>query len=128
MIGEDDTMIGYVTLGVSDLERAKTFYDTVLAPLGAKRAFGSDRMQGFSNGAGGMLSVCTPYDGEAPTHGNGTMVALSAPSREVVDEVHAIALKNGAADEGTPGIRIPNFYGAYFRDPDGNKLCVFKMG
>ncbi|MEW6019417.1 MAG: VOC family protein [Pseudomonadota bacterium] len=121
-------MIGYVTLGVSDLERAKTFYDTVLAPLGAKRAFGSERMQGFSNGAGAMLSVCTPYDGAAPTNGNGTMVALAAPSREVVDEVHAIALKNGAADEGAPGIRIPNFYGAYFRDPDGNKLCVFKMG
>jgi len=52
-------MIGYVTLGVSDLERAKSFYGTVLAPLGAKPAFGSERMQGFANGAGPMLSVCT---------------------------------------------------------------------
>lgn len=121
-------MIGYVTLGVGDLERAKNFYATVLAPLGARPAFGSDRMQGFSNGAGPMLSVCLPYDGEAPSAGNGTMVALAAPSRDMVDEIHALALKTGAADEGAPGIRIPNFYGAYFRDLDGNKLCIFKMG
>lgn len=60
--------------------------------------------------------------------GDGTMVALAAPSREMVDEIHALALKTGAADEGAPGVRIPNFYGAYFRDLDGDKLCIFKMG
>ena len=121
-------MIGYVTIGANDLERAKTFYDKVLQPLGAKRAFGGERMQGYANGTGAMLSVCQPYDGERATVGNGTMVALAAPSREVVEEVHATALAAGAACEGEPGVRIPNFYGAYFRDLDGNKLCVFKMG
>jgi len=75
-----------------------------------------------------MLAVCTPYDGEAAVPGNGNMLALSSPSKELVDQVHAIAIANGAADEGAPGARSDTFYGAYFRDLDGNKVCVFKMG
>jgi len=121
-------MIGYVTLGSNDMERAKKFYDTVLAELGGARGFASDRMQAYTAKGGPMLMVCTPYDKETATVGNGTMVALAAPSREMVDKVHATALAAGAADEGAPGERMPTFYGAYFRDPDGNKLCVFKMG
>ncbi|RZM31344.1 MAG: VOC family protein, partial [Sphingomonas sp.] len=72
-----------------------------------------------------------PYDGAAATAGNGTMVALAADSREQVDQVYAKAIELGGADEGAAGTRGPEemgFYGAYFRDPDGNKLCVFKMG
>jgi len=121
-------MLGYATLGSNDLEKAKAFYDTVLAPLGAQRAFGSDRMQGYASANGGMLAVCTPYDGKAATPGNGAMMALAASSRELVDEVYNLALANGATCEGQPGERMPTFYGAYFRDLDGNKLCVFKMG
>jgi predicted lactoylglutathione lyase len=56
------------------------------------------------------------------------MVSLVAPSREVVDQVYKDALAAGAKDEGAPGERTAAFYGAYFRDPDGNKICVFKMG
>jgi predicted lactoylglutathione lyase len=59
------------------------------------------------------------------------MVALIAPTRAVVDEVHATALALGAADEGAPGIRggdASDFYGAYFRDLDGNKICVYRSG
>jgi predicted lactoylglutathione lyase len=56
------------------------------------------------------------------------MVSLAAPSREVVDKVHKKALSLGATDEGAPGLRGDTFYGAYFRDLDGNKFCVFKMG
>ena len=121
-------MIGYVTIGSNDFEGAKAFYDRVLAGLGGKRGMGGERMQGYVGEAGPMIMICKPYDGEAATAGNGTMFALAAPSRDVVDKIHAEALAAGAKDEGAPGERMPGFYGAYFRDPDGNKLCVFKMG
>ncbi len=122
-------MIGYVTLGTNDYERAKAFYDAVLGVLGAKRTMASDRMQGYGSvGGGPMLAVCKPYDGGPATAGNGTMIALAANSREEVDRTHAAAMANGARDEGAPGLRGETFYGAYFRDPDGNKLCVFKIG
>ena len=121
-------MIGYVTLGTNDMEKSKTFYDKVLAELGGARGFKTDRMQGYSAKGGPMLAVCTPYDGKTATPGNGTMISLAAPSREVVDKTYKNAMAAGAADEGAPGERGTGFYGAYFRDPDGNKLCVFKMG
>jgi predicted lactoylglutathione lyase len=121
-------MIGYVLVGSNDLEKSKAFYDSVLSELGAKRSFGSEKMQAYSAGNGPMLGVCKPYDEKPASVGNGTMVSLSAPSREVVDKVHAKALGEGARDEGAPGLRGDTFYGAYFRDPDGNKLCVFHMG
>jgi catechol 2,3-dioxygenase-like lactoylglutathione lyase family enzyme len=121
-------MIGYVTIGTNDFEKAKAFYDAALAGLGAKRRGSGDRMQAYRGASGPMLMVCKPYDGQTATGGNGTMVALTAESREVVDQVHKDALAAGATDEGAPGDRGGNFYGAYFRDPDGNKLCVFKIG
>ena len=122
-------MLGYVTIGSNDFEKAKAFYDRVLGGLGAKRAMGGERMQGYiAEGGGPMIMICKPYDGAAASGGNGTMFALSAPSREAVDKVHAEALAAGATDEGAAGERMPGFYGAYFRDLDGNKLCVFKMG
>lgn len=121
-------MIGYATIGSNDLERAKTFYAKVLAPLGGQPAFASDRMQGYAGAGGAMLAVCKPYDGQKAFAGNGNMVALAADSPATVDKVHALALEAGATDEGAPGKRMDNFYGAYFRDLDGNKVCVFKMG
>jgi catechol 2,3-dioxygenase-like lactoylglutathione lyase family enzyme len=121
-------MIGYVTIGSNDLEKAKGFYDAVLAELGGKRSFGFDRMQGYSGAGGAMLAVCLPYDEKPATVGNGMMVALAAPSEDLVKKVHASALAHGATDEGVPGARGDTFYGAYFRDLDGNKLCVFKAG
>jgi catechol 2,3-dioxygenase-like lactoylglutathione lyase family enzyme len=122
-------MIGYATIGANDLERATKFYDAVLAPLGGKRAFANERMQFYLGGsAPGMLAICKPYDEQPASVGNGSMFGLAAGSRELVDATHAAALAAGAADEGAPGARTDNFYGAYFRDPDGNKICVFKMG
>src|SRR5215469_11360120 len=121
-------MIGYATIGSNDLEKAKAFYAKVLAPLGGQPAFASDRMQGYAGAGGAMLAVCRPYDGEKAFAGNGAMVALSADSPTTVDKVHALALESGGTDEGAPGKRSDNFYGAYFRDLDGNKICVFKMG
>jgi catechol 2,3-dioxygenase-like lactoylglutathione lyase family enzyme len=121
-------MIGYATIGSNDLEKAKTFYDVVLSPLGGRRAFASERMQGYAGSAGAMLAVCSPYDGAAAAPGNGNMLALSSPSKELVDETYKLALANGGSDEGAPGARSDSFYGAYFRDLDGNKVCIFKMG
>ena len=121
-------MLGYVTLGANDFERAKAFYRAALAPLGAKPAMSGDRMELYSNGTGAMLGVCVPYDKGPATAGNGVMPAIAAPSREVVDQVHAAALANGGTCEGPPGERMPTFYGAYFRDTEGNKVCVYKMG
>lgn len=122
-------MIGYATLGSNDLERAWAFYDKVLAPLGGKRLFASPRMQFYGSDAQpGMIAVGTPFDTQAATVGNGSMFGLVAPSDAKVDEVHAVALAAGATCEGPPGPRTDEFYGAYFRDLDGNKICVFRFG
>ncbi len=122
-------MVGYVTLGTNDPERAKAFYDALLELQGAKRLmeietfvlWGTD----FDSAS---LAVTKPYDGKAATVGNGVMVALRAPSKEAVDALHAKALELGGTDEGKPGPRGDGFYAAYFRDLDGNKLNAFFLG
>ena len=120
-------MLGYVTIGANDFDKSTAFYDSLLAELGGKRVFNNDRIQFSDGGGGGQVAVCTPHDGKEATVGNGMMVALSAPSREIVDKAYAKAISLGAADEGAPGVRTGNFYGGYFRDPAGNKICVFNM-
>lgn len=128
-------MIGYVTLGTDDLERARAFYDALLAEIGAKRLMelgeNGFTLYGTSLGRPG-LAVTRPYDKQPAVAGNGNMAALSVDSRERVDSLYARALALGGSDEGAPGLRSPEgpqaFYGAYFRDPDGNKICVFRLG
>ena len=122
-------MIGDVTLGTNDLERAAKFYDALLAELGAKRIMEYDRgiAWGTSPAAPG-LGVTKPYDGKTATVGNGNMVALAASSKQQVDDVYAKAIALGGKDEGKPGPRGDGFYAGYFRDLDGNKLNVFFMG
>lgn len=122
-------MIGYVTLGTNDLERATAFYDALLAEVGAGRFMELDRgiVWGVSPQAP-ALSVMKPFDGQAASVGNGVMVALAVDSTERVDELYAKALELGATDEGPPGPRgVAGFYAGYFRDLDGNKLNVFCM-
>jgi predicted lactoylglutathione lyase len=122
-------MIGYVTLGTNDLERAEKFYDALLAEVGAKRIMSNERMRFYGSGPGKpMIAICKPYDGQRATAGNGTMVALAADSKESVDRIYKKAISLGASDEGAPGKRGENFYGGYFRDLDGNKLVAFVMG
>ena len=78
-----------------------------------------------------MLAVGVPHDGNPATFGNGTMIALPAKTRAIIDACYAKALELGGSDEGAPGVRGPNpdgFYAAYVRDPDGNKLCLFRVG
>jgi catechol 2,3-dioxygenase-like lactoylglutathione lyase family enzyme len=121
-------MIGYVTLGTNDLDRAGKFYDALLAEVGGKRYMQSDRLISWSAGEGKPgLGVIKPFDGKAATSGNGTMVALLADSQQQVKAIYDKAIALGAKDEGPPGLRWGTFYAAYFRDLDGNKLNVFHI-
>jgi catechol 2,3-dioxygenase-like lactoylglutathione lyase family enzyme len=123
-------MIGYATIGTNDLERATSFYDKVLEPLGGKRTFANgERMQFYgSSETPGMIAISKPYDEQPASFGNGSMFGFPAKTKEQVDAAHAAALAAGGTCDGPPGQRLPTFYGAYFRDPDGNKICIFKMG
>ena len=127
-------MIGYVTLGTDDLDRSRAFYDALFAELGASRLMELESgftLYGVSFGKPGV-AVTRPYNGEPARPGNGAMVSLVVDGRDKVDRLYAKALELGGSDEGAPGLRGPEgdraFYGAYFRDPDGNKFCVFRMG
>ena len=121
-------MIGYTCVGTNQLERAVAFYDDLLGLLGAKPLFKSDRGVGWGVSPDQpMFSVLQPFDGQAATVGNGCMVALAARHPEQVQALHARALALGGSDEGAPGPRGTGFYGAYFRDLDGNKLAAFCM-
>ena len=124
-------MLGYVTIGATDQAKAVAFYDAVLGAIGYARAFdkggwaaygpeGSDKQD--------IFIVSTTADGKPAHAGNGIMIALKASSKAEVDAAHKAALKSGGADEGKPGPRpegSKDFYGAYMRDPTGNKLCIF---
>jgi predicted lactoylglutathione lyase len=121
-------MIGYVTIGTNDLERAASFYDQILSTFGAQRFMENERLVAWSAGEGKPgIGVCKPFDGNAATVGNGMMVSLPASGPDQVKSLHAKALELGGSDEGAPGRRFGQFYGAYFRDLDGNKLCAFCM-
>ncbi len=122
-------MIGYVTLGTNDMERAAKFYDALLGELGAKRFMDTERFIAWSGTAEGpAVSIAKPFDGNRATVGNGVMVALVMDSRERVDALYKKAIELGATDEGAPGPRGEGFYAGYFRDLDGNKFNAFFMG
>src|ERR1700742_57185 len=97
-------MINYVTIGTNNLEKAKAFYGPLLAELGGRPAWDSERMQGYASKSG-MVAICLPHDGNAATVGNGSMFGLAAPDRESVDKLYAKAMSLGATDEGAPGAR-----------------------
>ena len=130
-------MIGYTTLGTDDLDSALAFYDGLLAEIGAKRLMqmgpddGGFTLYGVDWGQP-ALALTRPFDGQPQHPGNGNMIALVVNARDKVDALHAKALELGGSCEGPPGLRSPEgpqaFYGAYFRDPEGNKLCAFRAG
>ncbi|WP_404361645.1 VOC family protein [Marinobacter sp.] len=123
-------MIGYVTIGVSDMTKAKVFYADLLSDLDARVLLDLGRIAFVGkNMASPMLAVCTPFDGKPNHPGNGNMVAFNPGSKELVDSLYHKALTMGATCDGEPGQRIPDqFYGAYIRDPDGNKVAFFHFG
>ena len=122
-------MVGYVTLGTNDFERAAAFYDALLGELGGKRVMELEAFIVWAAAPGsGMLAIARPFDKKPATVGNGVMVALAASSKEQVDRLYAKAIALGGSDEGKPGPRGDGFYAGYFRDLDGNKLNAFFLG
>lgn len=124
-------MFSHVMVGVGDFDRALAFYRPVLGALGIAYRFQDDARPwaGWQSSPGPrpLFLIGRPHDGQAHHAGNGQMVAFLAKSRARVDEVHALALQHGGTCEGPPGLRPEyhaHYYGAYFRDPDGNKMCV----
>lgn len=128
-------MIGYVTLGTNDLDKARSYYDALLGTLGAKRLMEMEE-NGFTLYGKDMtqpsIAITEPYDGKEAYGGNGNMVALQLQERAEVDALYNKALELGGSDEGAPGLRGDDgpmaFYAAYFRDPEGHKFCAFRLG
>lgn len=130
-------MFSHITVGCADLERAAAFYDAVLIPLGlARRVVAAD---------GGPAAACwvrpghalprfyvyLPFDGNTATVGNGSMVAFAAPTHAAVDTAYTAGLAMHGSSEGEPGPRPHyghGYYGAYLRDPDGNKVHIAYRG
>ncbi len=121
-------MINYVCLGTDDEAAAQDFYTAILAPLGYVPL--GDHGGFGPPGGPPHLWLGNPFDSKPASFGNGTMVCFTAPSRAAVDAFHAACLANGGTDEGKPGIRryAPDWYAAYARDRDGNKLSAVFRG
>lgn len=120
-------IISHITLGTNDKERAARFYDAVLGAIGfAHLPKPSEKPLAYEkNGEMPTVYIYSPEDGRPATWGNGTHIAFLAATREEVHAFHEQALKHGGRDEGQPGPRAhygPDYYAAYVRDPDGNKL------
>ncbi|MCR9257720.1 MAG: VOC family protein [Alphaproteobacteria bacterium] len=127
-------MIAYVTLGADDISRAERFYAAFLPKLGYTLALSAEGLSctlppttdGRSQPVD--LYIKRPYDKQAASHGNGTMLAFRVGTRASVRELHAAGLAHGGRNEGSPGFRADysaHFYVAYLRDPHGNKIALF---
>ena len=126
-------MIGYVTVGTNNLEKASAFFDALFAEMGISRLMEvPDYYIAWGSGMDAPgVAISKPFNQEAATVGNGTMVALAVDNKEQVDALYAKVLALGGTDEGAPGFRPEGsesgFYGAYWRDLDGNKFNFFCM-
>ncbi|MDB5369192.1 MAG: putative dioxygenase [Roseomonas sp.] len=127
-------MVSHITLGTRDFAKAVRFYGALLAPLGLE-CFQNDPDSGWAGwkraGQPTEFYICPPFDGRPASAGNGNMTAFLAPDPETVDAAYAAGMAAGGTDEGPPGPRpIYNdgYYGAYLRDPDGNKICICRRG
>ena len=121
-------MIGYVTVGCNDFDKAAAFYDALLGEIGASRFMESDAFIAWAVSPDKpALGIIKPADGNPASVGNGVMIALACDKPEMVDKLYNKAMELGAKDEGAGGPRGERFYAGYFRDPDGNKLNCFCM-
>ena len=124
-------MFSHIFVSVTDFDRALRFYKPVMAALNVELRWSDENKPWTGWHSSGKTRpyfvICKPYDGQPHAPGNGQMIAFSATSRLVVRQAYGAALSNGGTSEGEPGLRPEyhaNYYGAYFRDPDGNKFCV----
>ena len=118
-------MYSHITLGTNDIARAERFYDAVMTVLDHPVLFKMHGSVAYGLPTGEKLFIVPPFDGKEARAGNGVHAAFKVDSRAKVDAFFAAALANGGTDEGPPGLRPhyhPNYYGAYVRDPDGNKI------
>lgn len=125
--------IGYTMVGTTDLPRALTFYDPIFAVMGLDQCWRDELSASWGKSKDVTFPrffTGYPYDGSEATVGNGTMTAFLCEP-ETIGQLHELALKNGGVSEGAPGRRPQygeGFYGAYVRDPDGNKLAFVCYG
>ncbi|MBL4877104.1 MAG: VOC family protein [Cohaesibacteraceae bacterium] len=129
-------MFSHIMLGTNDLQKAIHFYDAVLSPLGLERTDkprpDADYAKWQAPGTTSpIFYVCHPQDGERAQQGNGTMIAFNATNPAMVDTAYVGGMKAGGSCEGEPGERPhygAGYYGAYIRDPDGNKVHITHRG
>jgi len=124
-------MFSHIMMGITDFDRAFGFYNPLFEVLGADLLFKQPETPLAAWKPEGQFGpsffIMPPFDGNPHSVGNGQMTAFECKTRAQVDQAYAVVMDNGATDEGAPGLRPHyhrNYYGAYFRDPDGNKLCV----
>ena len=124
--------LNYIMLGSNDVPKARAFFDQVFPVIGGfMEAEYMPHAFCYKLRGGGRIWVATPYDQDAAVPGNGNMLGLACETRAEVDEAYRVALENGGTDEGAPGPRPmygPDFYGAYVRDLDGNKMSFVHLG
>ena len=121
-------MFSFITLGTNNLKKSKIFYDELLQSINIKNVVETDRYIGYAKNFSlnkVEFYLMLPHNKQMATFGNGTMVTFNITSKKEVDIFYNLALKLGASDEGLPGPRHDEHYYAYFRDLDGNKICVF---
>jgi len=118
----------HVVIGTNDLEKARGFYDLVLQPLALNRLLDTENAS-FWGTTAPELMITKPINGKPATSGNGSMTSFLAPNRAAVTEFHTRALAAGGQSEGGPGPRpmSPTAFGAYIRDPEGNKLAAISF-
>lgn len=123
-------MIAYTTVGTNDMQKAKAFYEPLFEVVGAKQLYDMGHFVGYGHDMKSpAFAICKPFNGEAASAGNGTMIALALRTKSEVKAMHAKALELGAANEGDAGPRGEGqFYCGYFRDMDGNKINAFCRG
>ena len=122
-----DKILSFAMLGSNDFKKSSKFYDNIFEPLKIKKIVITENYVGyghFNEPNEVKFYLCKPHNGEPATNGNGTMIAFLAGTKDAVNQFHKIALENGAADEGPPGIRSDGNYYAYIRDFDGNKIAA----
>ena len=120
-------MYTHVMVGANDLDQSRAFYDAVFGVLGINRV-GDEEGRSFYASETGAFGVTKPIDGAAASHANGGTIGFGAADKDQVDAWHAAGLAAGGSCDGAPGPRANapgNAYGAYLRDPAGNKICVF---
>ncbi len=120
-------MLNHVFLGTNDVEKSRQFYNATMGAIGVNPVNELPHATIYAN-EGGAVAVGKPANGEVANPSNGATLGLKASSYDEVNAWHAAGLANGGTDEGAPGVRENSpgqMYGAYLRDPDGNKVCVF---